>query len=224
MSDPRLTAYVLGELDGAEKAEVERMLQASPALEREVEKIRRMTLRLREELRAPPAQPAGTFSGWRAILVIALGLGIGAALANWVFMPAPPKEPELMRTAHVQLDPPVNTNSELATDVWSLTALKDGLTVGKGMDQEGILATVQKGLPGVRNCYEARAPREAQPSPNELFEWSVRDDGSYAEGGPLNGAFDKALAGCLRTALKTWQFPKGKAGKIQMSFAIQKRR
>ena len=39
--DPRLTAYALGELEGAERAEVEKALQNDPAAQATVEEIRR---------------------------------------------------------------------------------------------------------------------------------------------------------------------------------------
>ena len=53
-NDPRLTAYVLNELDQAEKAEVEAALQESEELRREVEKIRQACGLLGESLLQEP--------------------------------------------------------------------------------------------------------------------------------------------------------------------------
>ena len=53
-NDPRLTAYVLNELDQAEKAEVEAALQESEELRREVEEIRQACGRLGESLLQEP--------------------------------------------------------------------------------------------------------------------------------------------------------------------------
>jgi anti-sigma-K factor RskA len=53
-NDPRLTAYVLGELDDAERAEVERQLEQSAELREEVEAIRQTTALLGDELQAEP--------------------------------------------------------------------------------------------------------------------------------------------------------------------------
>ena len=39
IDDPKLTAYALGELDAAERADIERVLAQSPELQAEVEAI-----------------------------------------------------------------------------------------------------------------------------------------------------------------------------------------
>jgi Ca-activated chloride channel family protein len=54
-NDPKLTAYVLGELDDKERAEVEAQLVQSAELRRAVEEIRETTERLTKELQAGPA-------------------------------------------------------------------------------------------------------------------------------------------------------------------------
>jgi len=52
--DPRLTAYVLGELDEAERAEVEAILEKSPEARKEVEEIRSTVERVTMELGTEP--------------------------------------------------------------------------------------------------------------------------------------------------------------------------
>ncbi|HUJ09063.1 MAG TPA: von Willebrand factor type A domain-containing protein, partial [Verrucomicrobiae bacterium] len=53
-NDPRLTAYALGELDAAERAEIEAWLKGDEAARREIETIRRAAGVLTEELKAEP--------------------------------------------------------------------------------------------------------------------------------------------------------------------------
>lgn len=58
LSDPRLTAYVVGELDDAERAEVERLLAESPEARRAVAELRDTVALVRDELaREPLPQP-----------------------------------------------------------------------------------------------------------------------------------------------------------------------
>ena len=53
-NDPRLTAYVLGELDDAERAEIEALLKDDETTRREVETIRRAATVLNDELQSEP--------------------------------------------------------------------------------------------------------------------------------------------------------------------------
>jgi anti-sigma factor RsiW len=53
-SDPRLTAYVLGELDGGDRAEIERQLKQSAELRSEVAAIREATALLSDGLETEP--------------------------------------------------------------------------------------------------------------------------------------------------------------------------
>ena len=53
--DPRLTAYVLGELEEAERREVERQLERSPEARVELEAIRATAELLEAELAVEPA-------------------------------------------------------------------------------------------------------------------------------------------------------------------------
>jgi hypothetical protein len=53
-NDPQLTAYALGELTGASRAEMETALKNSPELQREVAAIRQAAENLRQELAAEP--------------------------------------------------------------------------------------------------------------------------------------------------------------------------
>ena len=95
-SDPRLTAYALGELDEGERQSVEQEVRSSPALQREVEEIRLVAGVLAEELKKeqvpqlsparlavmgdfPAARPAG-----RRFLRVALALAAGLLLAAGV--------------------------------------------------------------------------------------------------------------------------------------------
>ena len=55
--DPRITAYVLGELTGAERAAFEAELAANAELQREVEAVRDTSQLLREGLKAESAKP-----------------------------------------------------------------------------------------------------------------------------------------------------------------------
>ena len=52
--DPRLTAYVLGELDDAGREEFEQSLQQSAELREEVDAIRKATALLNDSLQAEP--------------------------------------------------------------------------------------------------------------------------------------------------------------------------
>lgn len=54
-NDPRLTAFALGEMDAAERAEFEKALESDPAARAEVEAIRALGGRLGEELANAPA-------------------------------------------------------------------------------------------------------------------------------------------------------------------------
>jgi len=53
--DPRLTAYVLGELDEAERADIEQLLETSPAAREYVESLRDLAGQLEIELQQEPA-------------------------------------------------------------------------------------------------------------------------------------------------------------------------
>src|SRR6059036_714612 len=53
-NDPKLTAYALGELDAAERSAVESELAASPAARQELEEIREVAVKLREQLKTEP--------------------------------------------------------------------------------------------------------------------------------------------------------------------------
>jgi len=52
--DPRVTAYALGELEGAERAEIEAAVQRDPALRAAVEEIRAMARQLEESFSSEP--------------------------------------------------------------------------------------------------------------------------------------------------------------------------
>ncbi len=65
-NDPRLTAYVLGELDDNEKLEVERMLAESSEAQAAVDEIRRVGKMLEECLQAEPA-PRLTQEHWEKV-------------------------------------------------------------------------------------------------------------------------------------------------------------
>src|SRR5689334_16590026 len=54
-SDPRLTAYALGELDGTERAEIEALLAESPEARRFVEEVRETARILTEQFRLEPS-------------------------------------------------------------------------------------------------------------------------------------------------------------------------
>ena len=57
IDDDRLTAYALGELEGAEAAEVEALLATNPDARREVDAIRTLARSLTAELGREPASP-----------------------------------------------------------------------------------------------------------------------------------------------------------------------
>lgn len=59
--DPRLTAYILGELDDAERAAFEKELETNPDLRAEVEALRTFTLDLGQDLAAEPAPQPDPF-------------------------------------------------------------------------------------------------------------------------------------------------------------------
>lgn len=54
LNDPKLTAYALGELTGAEQASVEAVLATSPEARHEVERVREIAAMLTQELRKEP--------------------------------------------------------------------------------------------------------------------------------------------------------------------------
>src|SRR5687768_4510297 len=58
-NEANLTAYALDELDEAERAEVERRLASEPDAQEQVEQIRAMATRLREDLQLEQAVPCG---------------------------------------------------------------------------------------------------------------------------------------------------------------------
>ena len=101
--DPRLTAYALGELtDGAERAQVEQLLAASPEARAELADIRALSAALTAEYEqeraaaesTPTGQPANVvtmprarpraYASWLkvAALLVALGLAVGVMLPN----------------------------------------------------------------------------------------------------------------------------------------------
>lgn len=218
MSDPRLTAYVLGELQGQELKDVEAMIGGSPALRSEVEKIRRMTGQLRAEL-GTPAPPVSTAGMWRGLLAIVLGLGVIAAVAQFVLWPAEPKTEDSKRLAMVLLDPPVAANQELtANNKWSVRAPKEDVRITVGMDAEGIYQVVNGGLEGLSNCYGAH--RGSGHSSVQQFAWTVNAAGQgtapEASGGPADSVFSE----CLLRSLRAWRFPTGQAGQVRMSFLL----
>lgn len=104
-NDPRLTAYALGELDDAERVEIEVLLKDNEVARREVETMRRAATTLADELRsepcpqltpeqlakieqrfAPSEKEAAPFPWWRA-LGWATALGAAAMVAA-LFLPA----------------------------------------------------------------------------------------------------------------------------------------
>jgi Ca-activated chloride channel family protein len=105
LNDPRLTAYALGELDDAERVEIETLLKDDEVARREVETMRRAATTLADELRsepcpqltpeqiakieerfAPAKKEAVLFPWWRA-LGWATALG-AAAMVTALLLPA----------------------------------------------------------------------------------------------------------------------------------------
>ena len=118
-NDPRLTAYVLNELDQAEKAEVEAALQESEELRREVEEIRQACGQLGESLLHEPdvglkpeqieqiekaVRPQGTTRPWwfRPGLPVAASVLLAAILfgPGWVQRLQPAKEVQVSDQQH----------------------------------------------------------------------------------------------------------------------------
>src|SRR5262249_26993092 len=111
-SDPRLTAYALGELDGSERAEIEAHLAGSAEAARFVDEIRETARLLTEQLRLEPSpglaaaqrevieinlrtQPtARRFPRWIPLALAAI-LVAGATTAFWVANQAEQAQREL---------------------------------------------------------------------------------------------------------------------------------
>jgi len=100
--DPRLSAYALGELEGAERAAIEALVRDHPAAAAAVEEIRRLAGSLADALEGeaielrPAAEIVPIDSGRRSALrrlqpylYIASGLAAGWASALLIFRPAP---------------------------------------------------------------------------------------------------------------------------------------
>ena len=69
LDDPNLTAFALGELSGAEKAEMEKAVAASPEAQEFVAETRELSLQLKSEYEAERSAPeslARTSSAWRS--------------------------------------------------------------------------------------------------------------------------------------------------------------
>ena len=122
-NDPRLTAYVLNELDQAEKAEVEAALQESEELRREVEKIRQACGLLGESLLQEPdvglkpeqieqiekaVRPQETTRPWwfRPGLPVAASVLLAAILfgPGWVQRLQPAKEVQVSDQQHAAVE------------------------------------------------------------------------------------------------------------------------
>ncbi len=65
-TDPRLTAYALGELDGSERAEIEALLAESAAARQYVAEIRDTAQLLSEQFRSEPQPRACGRTPWQA--------------------------------------------------------------------------------------------------------------------------------------------------------------
>ncbi|HEY7863543.1 MAG TPA: von Willebrand factor type A domain-containing protein, partial [Thermoanaerobaculia bacterium] len=108
-NDPRLTAYALGEMDAAERAAFEKLLETDPAARAEVEAIRALGGRLREELVDAPA-PAlteaqrasvGKAAAKKRVAVLMYPLAVllpaaAALMGVVVYLATRPEEPEMM--------------------------------------------------------------------------------------------------------------------------------
>src|SRR5690348_8917742 len=70
-TDPRLTAFALGELDGAERAEIEALLASSADARRFVDEIRETARILTDHLQAEPS-PVGLAPAQRAAIEVVL--------------------------------------------------------------------------------------------------------------------------------------------------------
>ncbi|HEX3729628.1 MAG TPA: hypothetical protein VHV47_07470, partial [Opitutaceae bacterium] len=99
--DPRLTAYALGELDGAERAEIEALVRSNPAAAAAVEEIRRLAGSLADALKEEaidirpaaeiiPIEPVrrSMLRRLQPYFYVASGLAAGWATALLIFRPA----------------------------------------------------------------------------------------------------------------------------------------
>ncbi len=209
MSDPRLTAYALGELAGAELKQVEEIIRASPEALREVEKIRRMAGRLRSELNGQPT-PGSNAGLWRGLIAMIMGALLLAAVSRYVFFPPEVARKELPPIGvTVQLDPPVETNPELrlpADKVWMTVAVRKSETVPPGADVNAIHQVMTEGIPRLRDCFPAG---KAAPAP--VFSWSIDAKGRMIQLKSDKSGGEK-LEICLAQRMSAWQFPMGAAG------------
>ena len=87
IDDPKLTAYALGELDAAERADIAREVAQSPELQAEVEAIRRTGEQLNREL---ASEPCPEFKPEESAAQIADRL-TASALPELPERPAPPR-------------------------------------------------------------------------------------------------------------------------------------
>ncbi len=159
--DPKLTAYVLGELDEKERAEVEAQLAGSAELRRAVDEIRKTTELLTKELESEPA----------IALSAAQRLAIEAKAAKLNGRPVeqPGKRPWLIR--HWLIPTSLAASLLLAAVLWpSLAARRYG-----ARSLNGIFANVDSplpaGVPAIRTPGRSRgAPSTTAHSRNVLVD------------------------------------------------------
>jgi hypothetical protein len=128
-NDPRLTAYALGELDGAERAAVESQLAGCAASRRAVEEIRQLAASLAEDLRKEPCpaltdlerltirtQLQSPQRGWRfAWGPMALAACVLVAIAVYVFQHVG-QTPQVAQNGRPAVPPKVVTQPDQTPD------------------------------------------------------------------------------------------------------------
>jgi Ca-activated chloride channel family protein len=149
--DPRLTAYALGELDDAERADLEALLKDEEAARREVETIRRAATVLTDKLQSEPCpqlnpeqlaainerfafheQNTHAFPWWR---ILGWGVGLAGTTAILVAMMLPALNRATMRprqfvSREVRLEPQPSAAPEPDSQFSPVTAAPQSKPVG----------------------------------------------------------------------------------------------
>ncbi|MGE4130424.1 MAG: hypothetical protein AB7F86_02235 [Bdellovibrionales bacterium] len=221
MNDPRLTAYVLGELRGAELKEFENWLTTSPEAQREVDRIRHISQQLREELGTPPPAPRPSF--WRNTWFAAATLILVGGLTWWIFPQSEKPLRQDPRMAIVQLNPPTETRAEQSESIGrrlKLALQTQGLILPNQVSAEVTRKVILDELPSLRRCLEVRSPSDKTP-PQVQVQWSVDEQGSISSSTVFDQREGSPIATCFQRSFSGKKFPAHSSGQYQAIFELR---
>jgi hypothetical protein len=204
-NDPRLSAYVLGELKGSDLKEFEALLAKSPEAQETVNSLRSLSGRLKTELGNEPLPPglkkASSLRIPLLIIVAIFSVSVFFLVDSGFFTRSPRFTSEPKRIAKWAVVPPTQTNSEVSQPEadQQLGLSGENAIVPANINKDDLQSVLKSRETELRHCYQAEMQRSSYKSGKLTLYWKV---GSKQHAEVTQSAFGNEMSSCVLDVLK----------------------